>query len=48
MTEQPVFKARYASINNHKYNVMQKDLFVKTKLSENVLIAGLSGTILCN
>lgn len=48
MTVQPVFKARDATINNHKYYVMQKDLFVKTKLNQNVLITELSGTILCD
>lgn len=48
MTVQPVFKARDATINNHKYYVLEKGLFAKTKLSQNVLIAALSGTILCN
>lgn len=45
MTKQPVFKDRYGAIKNHIY-IMQKDMSVK--LSQNVLIAGLSGTVLCN
>ena len=48
MTKQPVFKARYGAIKNHKHHVMQKDLSVEPKLSQNVLITGLSGTVLCN
>lgn len=48
MTKQPVFKVRYGAIKNHKYHVMEKDLSVKPKLSQNVLIAGISGTVLCN
>lgn len=45
MTKQPVFKARYRAIKNHKC-AMQKDLSLK--LSQSVFFTGFSGTVLCN